>query len=373
MKRKLLPVALGALALITAGCVSTKQPENEAQAVKIGYIVPLTGTLASVGADLANAVTVATEEMNALQTKYVFEAVLEDDACRPENTVKSYDKLVKQDGVKFIGGPTCSSPFLSVSPKAETDKVLLLSGSATQADITNAGDYSFRVVPSDALQGVEGAAIAKAKGWKKAAVLYVNNDYGKGLADTFASGLEGDIVLTDSLEQDGADFRTQLTKVKGSDAEFLYVVAYPKEGGVLLKQAKELGLSLPIVAAEGMKDAETINVAGDGAEGVLFTVPAANTDSYNQAFAAAYQAKFGAEDEPGIYAAEYYDVAMLLMKTIADAGNDAEAVKTALYATKNYPGASGMITFDENGDVVGKTYDRLEVKNGEFVKAESGE
>jgi branched-chain amino acid transport system substrate-binding protein len=357
--------------LALAGCIQKAPVDGESQTVKVGYILPLTGDLASLGADFNNAVALATAQMNDAQSQFVFEAVVEDDACRPENTVKSYDKLVKQDGVVLVGGPACSSPFLSVAPKAEADSVVLLSGSATQADITDAGDYSFRVVPSDAAQGLEAAQIADDAGYEKAAVLYVNNDYGKGLADVFAAGFTaqgGEVVLQDSLEQDGTDFRTQLTKVKGSDADVVYVVGYPKSGGVLFKQARELGLELPLLASEGVKDQETLDVAGDAAEGLVLTTPGGNTDSNNTKFVDAYQAMFGADSEPGLFAAEYYDLANLLMKAVTEVGNDAEAVKAELYSTRNYPGASGKITFDENGDVVGKSYDHWVVKDGAFEK-----
>lgn len=348
------------------GCIAV-QPQGEAQAVKIGYILPLTGDLASIGAELNNSVMLATTETNAAQAKYVFEAVIEDDACRPENTVKSYDKLVKQDGIKFIGGPACSSPILSIAPKANQDNVIIVSGSATQADITTAGDFVFRVVPSDNAQGAEGAKIANEKGYKKAAVLYVNNDYGKGLSEVFKAEFEklgGEVLLTDSLEQDGTDFRTQITKVKGVNPEVLYMISYPKSGGVLIKQVRELGLTLPLISAEGMKDQETLDIAGKAAEGLIITSPSSNKDANYQKFAEAYKAKYG--NEPGIYSSEYYDLAMLLMKSVIEAGPDANLVKAGLYATKNYGGASGKITLDENGDIVGKGFDRSVVKDGKF-------
>ncbi len=244
----------------------------------------------------------------------------------------------------------------------------MVSPSATSPDIATAGDYIFRVVTSDSFQGKVGAQLAIQKGYTTAAVLSINNDYGVGLNKVFTAEFEasgGDVVYSDSFEQSSTDFRTLLTKVKEANPMVIYFVGLPVECGSAFKQKAELGLEISVIVAEGCKDDSIIELAGSGAEGVIVTTPAPNTDTVNQAFSVAYKAKTG--EEPKIYTAESYDAFNVALWALQNSDHTKENVKDTLYSLQNYAGAAGPISFDSQGEVE-KPYTSWTITDGVFVE-----
>ncbi len=353
------------LLLISSACVKSGQ-----STVKVGLIGPLTGDVAVYGVPVSQAAKLAVDQINGkggINGRQVA-LITEDSRCDAGAANTAMQKLATQDKVVGIIGGLCSSETLAAAPIAEQTKVPIISPASTSPDITLAGDYVFRVVASDSFQGKIGANLAASKGFRKAAVLYINNDYGVGLKSVFSETFRkkgGEIVLEDAFAPSESSFQTLLTKAKGRDPD-VYVVSLAVEAGQILRQKGELGLNIPFILSEGSKDDSVIAAAGAGAEGVYVTFPKPNTDSaVYQGFAAAYKTATG--EEAKIYTSESYDAANMLLQAIQKSDGTGEGIKNSLYSLGAYEGASGTIEFDQFGDT-SKPYTVMVIENGKFVQ-----
>ncbi len=341
---------------------------SEDTVIKIGVMMPLTGDTAVYGVGVKNAVEMAVAEINAnkmLQGKQI-QLVIEDSKCLPKDASTSVNKLISEDHVLAIVGELCSSATLAAAPVAEASQTVMISPASTSPKITDAGDYIFRDIPSDALQGVVGADLVYTSGYRNVALLYINNEYGVGLKDVFKNrflSVDGEVITEETFEQGATDFRTQLTKINDAAPDAIYLVALPAEAGLLLKQAAELGMNIPFIGTEGMKDPSVIEVAKEAAEGLVLTTPKPNSDAHNQAFVTNYKQQYGSE--PALFAAEGYDAMQLLALAIKNSDGSHQGVKDALYQIKSYLGASGTITINNKGEVE-KPYSYFKVENGKF-------
>lgn len=346
---------------------------TESETIRIGSQLPLTGDVATVGVPMRQGIELAVKEINAdggVDGK-TLEVIFEDSKCDPKLAATATQKLISIDKVPAIVGDVCSSATLAAAPIAEEGKVVLISPSSTSPDVTDAGDYIFRNVASDAYQGVEAANLADKMGIDKLAILYENTDYGVGLKDVLVDEAEKRGVIIEGMEtfeqRVDRDFRAQLTKIDASSAEAVYIIVVGEQGGLIMKQADELGMDVQLLGSEGLKDPEVIELAADAAEGLIITVPAENKDAKYQSFAAAYEEEFG--EEPGVYVAESYDAVFTIKEAIESSDGSARGIKNALYKLGEWSGAAGTIEFDQNGDVV-KPYDYLQVVDGDFEQYE---
>ncbi len=372
---------------LLAGCTQEKQvekpaaeaeqPAEQPEEIKIGVLLPLSGNLAPFGEGMLKGARVAEKELNdaggVLGAKVTL--VVEDTATDPAKAVEAAQKLINVDGVRAIVGAAASSSTLAVAPICEENRVVLVSPASTSPLVTDAGDYIFRVVASDTLQGKVLAELALAKNYTKAATFVINNDYGIGLQDVFTRSFEdagGRVVLQIQYDPGRGDYRTELQQLRGSEAEVVMFVSYPEDASVILRQAVELGVEQQWIAAEGIASEEMFSYAGmkEAMEGMLLTKPASATDSPEyQHFYRLFKEMYPGE-EPGIYADTTYDATMMIAKAIEAAGAyDGEKIKEALYEiSKGYRGATGDKTFDENGDIVYQDYVVLKATNGTFVE-----
>ncbi len=247
----------------------------------------------------------------------------------------------------------------------------MISPGATNPDLSDAGPFFFRTWNSDAEQGRVAAEFSyDALGARTADILYVNNDYGKGLANVFTEvfeGKSGQIAVVESFNQNDTDFRTQLSKVKGSGADILYVVAYPKEAPLIMRQAKELGLERRIMGEVSFEDPAVVEVAGDASEGAMYPYPVDPDpdDPAVENFRKGYREKYN--KEPGIAVDTSYDAVRMVCAAIEKTNSvEGDNIRRGLNMLKDYHGASGVMTFDENGDVHKPTGIRV-IRNGEFT------
>jgi branched-chain amino acid transport system substrate-binding protein len=351
-----------------------KEPNN----IKIGAVLCLTGSGAPYGEDALRGIQLAVDEDNGtggVNGKPI-QLIVEDDQTNPSISVAATSKLINQDKVQVLIGAVTSSSMLADAPIAERAKVVMLSPSASNPDITRAGDYIFRNWISDTLEGKAMANyLYNEEKVRKVAVLYIKNDYGSGLRSVFEQRfkeLGGQVTASESYNQDDTDFRTQLTKIKGSSPERIYMPGYYKEMALILRQAKELGLQIPFRSVVTFEEPELMKLAGAEAEGVVYSSPFYNPESSEQnvaKFVADFKKKYGRD--PGIFAAHGYDGAMIIISVMRGVNPLSEdAIKAGLYNVKNYPGVSGMTSFDSNGDVV-KPVAIKQVKDGKFVLLKS--
>ena len=341
--------------------------------IRIGAVLPLTGDVAVWGNNTKEGIDLAVEAVNKNGGVNGRELVIlyEDSQAQAQQGVTALRKLITVDRVPAIIDNSVSSVTLAMAPIAEQNKVVILATGATAPKISEAGDFIFRIWNSDALEGEVMAEYAHGElGLRKIAILRVNNDYGKGLDEVFRrefSESGGEILFSEAFEQSETDFRTQLAKIKSVDPEALYVVGYPREVPQLLKQMKELGINLQVLGTVAFEDPHIIEIAKDAAEGIIYPYPVqpSKEDASVSTFLSQYKAKYN--KEPGITCDVGYDaVNMITLATKLSGGHEGEDIRKGLMMIKDYHGASGVMEFDENGDVH-KAMEMKTVENGAFV------
>jgi len=224
-------------------------------------------------------------------------------------------------------------------------------------------------MPSDSFQSRILANWIISDDHRKIAILYINNAWGKGVTEEFIriyKTLGGSIAAKEACKEGDRDFRVQLVKIREVKPSALFCPTMPKEGGIILKQIKELGINLPIYGADAWSVDELINEARNAAEGVMYTYPAQFVGKEYQAFLSVYKEKYG--DNPDVNAAGAYDAVKILamcMSKVLRKGLllTGDNIREELEVVKNYMGATGNTTFDENGDSIGKSFDKMIISN----------
>ena len=380
MKKTILSILTLIIVLMTA-CDIQQQTQTTGEktqqlqgSYKIGVMYPLSGDVATVGLPIQKATKIAIDEINAkggINGRKV-EAIYEDGKCNPKDGNAASQKLVNIDKVKIIIGGVCSGETLGAAPITESNKVILISPSATSPDITKAGDFVFRVAPSDAYAGIVASNYAfnelKAK---KTALITESNDYAQGLRKVFKENfvkLGGEITADETYNPEDTDFRTQVTKAKASNPNVIYIVpGNPTKGVLLIKQIKEAGISLQLLTAEVMIGRNVIKENAADMEGMIGIEQKFDDKApKSSALLAKYKQQAGEEAPFPAYMAGAYDIVYLLADAIGKYGYDSEKIKDYLYSVKNYEGAVGKITIDNNGDPI-MEYSVKQVKNGGLV------
>jgi ABC-type branched-subunit amino acid transport system substrate-binding protein len=339
---------------------------------KIGMIGPLSGNLAVYGLNIQKGIDLGVERLNAMGgikgKKIVM--VYEDNVADPATTVSAMKKLVEVDKLPVVIGVVTSTATLAACPIAEESKVVLIAPPSTSPDITTrCGDYTFRVIASDSYQGVVMADVVWDLGYKEAAAMFVNSDYGRGLNDAFMKSFVkkgGKALVSVGFEKEGGDFRTELLKIKASKAKVVMVVGHPAEASIIFKQAQELGIDVQWLASEGIKSEETIKLAGNAANGILVMSPKVDTEtSLYKAFRKDFVAKY--KEEPPIFSDFAYDALNMVAKAIETGGYTGPGIKDGLNTVgRNYAGVTGDKTFDQYGDVAG-TFEVWTIKKEKII------
>lgn len=345
---------------------------KETSSLKIGVDFPLTGNAAKYGEWGRNAITIAVEEANSTGgvNGSPVQAVFEDNQGQPASAVSAYQKMKSIDGINVVM-TLISSIALAVQKPANQDKIIQMDISATTPLYSTANDYSFRtgIVATQLAKESAGVLMDQFKA-KNVAILSINNDFGKGMIDVFKSSFTGKIVSEQTFNQDGTDFRTQLSNLKSrTDTDYIFLVGHFKEAGLLVKQARELGIDTLIISdVYSVEGPDFLENAGKSAEGLVYLGVKFDVNDTSPAvskFVGAYKTKY--KDDPTIYAAQTYDGTVALIEAYRTCKSiDNECVKEQLMSL-DFQGASGRIKFDTNGDVV-KQVELKTIKDGKFVK-----
>lgn len=339
------------LALLFQGC----SPAAE-EAVTVGVIVPKTGSISVWGVNSERGIRLAAKQINAAGgiDGAELRLVVEDSECKPEKAVAALRRMVSQ-GVQVVLGNVCSSNVLAMAPIAEESQVVLFSTGASNPAISDAGDFIFRNWPSDSLQGDLTAEYAARHGFENLAILYVDNAYGQGLEGELRKHFQelgGAMALTPSetYAEGDDDFHAQLDRIQASGADGLYLAAYTREYPLILRQLREPGSEIPVIASETFDDPPTIEQAGPAAEGVLFPSPAAFDETTPQGhdFAQAFEDEYG--EPPGVTADTGYDAMKIVADALSGGARTGAAIKDFLDALGDYEGVAGSVRFDADGD-----------------------
>lgn len=374
LTRAALPIG-ASLAVLFSGC-SKKENTTE---ILIGEVASLSGATADWGKAQNDGAKMAVEEINAsggLLGKQV-KLITEDDQSKNGEAATVTKKLVSREKVVGLIGEISSSKSLEMAPIAQKEGVPMISPGSTSTKVTEVGDFIFRVCFIDPFQGSVMAKFALSKGWKKMAVLTdVKEDYSVGLSQFFKEYYTkngGTLTVEQSFSKGDKDFKSQLTDIKNAGADAIFVPGYYAEIALIAKQARELGITVPMCGGDGWDNSSLVQVAGDAVNGCYFSNHFSTEDKSEaiQSFVKKYEAARGTK--PSTFVALGYDAAMLLFHGIKTAGTtDGKAVRDVLAKTKDFPGITGKITLDENRNtnkaIVILTIDNGEVKYVETVQ-----
>lgn len=387
--------------ILLAAALTAAIPTLAQESVKLGALLPMTGDLQAFGETTLNGINLAVDQINAAGgvMDSPIDVVIGDTQTAPQPSIESANKLVSVDNVAAIMGALSSGNTIPVSESVtSTNSIPQISNASTSPAITTLedNDFLFRSVPSDAFQGIALAEVVQEKGLTQLAIMYVNNDYGKGLDESFTAAFGekgGSITGSVPYEPGKASYRGELDQLSQGGAEALLLIGYPENGVTILKQALEEGFFSSFVFTDGMKAPEIIEQIGaEFLNGSFGTAPQAldDTEAY-QSFITAYESEYG-EVPPKPFIDTAYDATMILALAIEKAGStEGEAIRDAMREVANppgtevlpgewakakdllsqgedidYVGASGSVNFDDNGDVAG-TFAHWEIQDGEIV------
>ncbi|HEX9861282.1 MAG TPA: branched-chain amino acid ABC transporter substrate-binding protein [Nitrospirota bacterium] len=368
MFRNLLIVSLMAVMVIAAASGCSRKPGDE---ILIGIAGPMTGDQSKMGIDFKNGVQLAVDEWNAkggvLGKKVVVS--VEDDQHDPKQAVAIANKLVN-DGVAGVVGHFNSSCSIPASNIYMDGGVPMITPATTNPEFTERGMWNvFRVCGRDDQQGKAAADfVTGTLGAKKVAVLHDKTTYGQGLAGQFKANLGPavEVVYYGSIIQGDKDFKSVLTSIKSNPPDVLYFGGIYPEGGLLVKQAREIGLNSVLVGGDGIIDQKFIEIGGESAEGSYITFsPDPENIPTAKAFLDEYHKRYGQHGPYSVYA---YDAANILLKAIDETGStDGKAVAGHI-RDGSFVGALGTVSFDSKGDNKVANYVIWQVKGGRFVQ-----
>lgn len=371
-------LALGLLVSACGGGTGTASSDT----IKIGVPAPLTGDYASAGEAILNAAKLAAQEINdqgGLLGKKV-EVIDQDDQCDSQVGVQAAQKLISQGIVAAVGG-YCSSASIPEAAEFAKQGIPYLLDASTNPVLTeqNPGTV-FRICGRDDDQGPVAASFMKdILHANTVAIIHDNTTYAKGLAEAArdsAQKLGMNVVLFTAITPGEKDFSSVLTQVRRADPDVVYFTGYHAEGGLLVKQARDMGIRATLMAGDANQDPTFLQTAGSAANGVyITTAPLAEFIPGAQSFVQKYKETF--KTSPGAYSVYEYDAMHVLFDAIKRANStDPKAILAALKETKDFPAITGTITFDTKGDRTDKLYMVAVVENGQFkpyMRLENGQ
>ncbi len=365
------------LAAAFAGALAAS-PSFAQDAIKVGEFASLTGKEATYGQAAHKGMVLAIEQANAaggvLGRK--LELVSEDNQSKAGESATVVKKLISRDKVVAVLGEIVSSRSLEAAPICQNAKIPMISPGSTAVELTAKGNYIFRGSFIDSFQGTVMAKFAtkdlKAK--RIAVISSTSSAESVGLAKYFREQFtaEGGVVAADQKYSEGdKDFRAQLTAIKGANVDGIFVPSYYAEAALICKQARDLGITVPLFGIDGWESPQMVAIGGKAVEGCYFVTHFSpdNDAPIVVRFARDYRARWG--EECDTLAALGYDSVLLLVDGLKRAGTtDGTKLRDALAATRNFKGVTGTITFDAQRNPT-KSAVVLQIKDGKFVFVES--
>ncbi|MDQ3087505.1 MAG: ABC transporter substrate-binding protein [Acidobacteriota bacterium] len=339
---------------------NTNTATDTGDTIKVGVYGDLTGQTSSFGQSTINGIRLAVDEINAaggVNGKKIT-LISEDDQGRPEQAKTVMSKLINQDKVQAVLGEVASSNSLAAAPVAQEAKIPMITPSSTNPKVTEVGDYISRVCFIDPFQGsVMAKFAANTLNAKTAAIIGdVQSDYSKGLTEFFTkefTKLGGRVVAEQKYAQTDPDFKAQLTAIRNTNPDVIYIPGYYGQVAIIAKQARELGMNMPLLGGDGWDSPELWKLGGDALKNAYISnhYSAENPAPEIQNFVKAYQAKYNVV--PDSLAALAYDAAKVLADAIKRAGGtDSAKLKDAINATKDFKGVTGSITLDGSRNAI---------------------
>lgn len=358
-----------------APTTSDEAASAEVEVIKVGAAHALSGPIALYGEPISQGIQLAVAQMNAqnyLGDGKQIEVIYEDTNGDKEQAISVFEKLINQDEVVAILGPTLSNSAFAADPIAQEAGVPVIGSSNTATGITEMGDFVFRTsLPESAVIPNTLQVVAAARGMQDVAVMYGNDDqFTQSGYDVFAATLEDlgtNVVTTETFAKGDADFNAQLTKIKSLAPQGIIASALAEEAANIMSQARQQGIEAYFIGGNGFNSPKLAEIAGDAAEGAISGAAwfIGNPTPENQTFVEAYRAEFGAD--PDQFAAQAYTAAWVLGAAIKNADStDRTAIRDALAVLQNLATPLGEFSFDANRDPL-HTPVVLIVKDGQFA------
>ena len=366
-------IAIAFAAVLVFSLAACGGSGGSADTLKIGLATPLTGASAQDGKDIQNGVNLAVKQINdqgGIDGKTV-EVVAEDDKGDASEAATVANKFAQDDSILAIVGNFNSSCTLAAAPIYNQTGIVQISPGSSSEAVTDAGDYTFRTITTDAVQGRYLAEwCVNELGHKNIAILYENDDYGLGLADVAereTEALGAKTVVREAYEVNQTDFSTVLTKVAKSKADVLIIGGLYNETALIAKQLSDNGIAdLPVMGVDAIYSDALIKLGGDAVNGIKLTAYFSDSSDskVTQDFIKAYTTEYGSA--PGTYAAYAYDATLIILDAVKNAGTDRAAIRDYIANIKDFEGSTGVASFDENGDVIKEPL-RMEIIDGKFT------
>lgn len=361
------------LILFVSFADSQQKKRAKEKVVKIALVVPLTGDIAAMGQGMKNGATLAIEEAN--KNKVVkgvrFELLALDDRADPKEAVNAAVQIVSDRNVYGVVGHLNSGCSIPASAVYNRHNIVMISPASTNPKLTLQGFKNiFRTCTTDDVQGSYAAKfVYKDTGRKTTAVIHDKTPYGQGLSEEFKKTFKkigGKILCFEGIALGDRDFKALLIKIKGLKPEIIYFGGMYQEGGLISKQAKELGLNVPLVGGDGIFTNEFIKIAGKASEGDMATMIGVPPEKLPQAkeFVEKHKKRFPRVDmQP--YDAYTYDTTNIIIEGIKNVGLDRSKIIDYVKNIK-YSGIIGTTQFDERGDTLNKEITFYRVYNGKW-------
>jgi branched-chain amino acid transport system substrate-binding protein len=354
------------------GSKSSEEKSNDGGTIdaKIGVISILSGSGSAYGEAITNGFKLAQKEINE-KGELNIELLVEDSAGEQEQALSAAQKIMSDDEVVAILGPTLSTEMNVVGPEADLNGIPIMGTSTTAKGIPQIGEYVFRnSLPEEiAIPAAIEKAVEKYDA-KKVALIYGNDDVltksGFDTMEKTAKDMKLDIVTIETFQKGQSDYNAQLTKIKELKPDLILSSALYNEGAVIMDQARKMGITVPFVGGNGFNSPKVIEIAGDASEGLIVATPwfAEKEDPKVQEFVKNYEAEYGLA--PDQFAAQAYDALYIMAEGLKNAGEaDRDALRDAIADIKDLEGILGKFSFDKDGDIVMEP-SVVTIKDGKF-------
>ncbi|EPY6472319.1 ABC transporter substrate-binding protein [Clostridium sporogenes] len=366
-------IALSSI-LVLSGLVGCQSNSSEKEGtIKVGLVAPLSGAMAQDGKSILNAAQLAVDEVNKEGgiNKKKIELVYEDDKGEPKEAASIANKYSSDKDIMAVMGSFSAPCTLAGIPIYTKAKIPMMGPCGSAPALSGSSEYYRKVTPSDLTTGKELSKwMLKDMNYKKVAIIYVNNDYGKGVAesvDNFYKENGGQVVAKESYMPKTQDFGSIITKVKSKNPDIIIMGSFYGDAGAFLKQAHNVGYNPKVAGPTPLLSKSLVDLAGKDAEGI-FTIGSFSTNLENEKvkeFTEKYKKKYN--QAPSSFAAYSYDATKILIEGIKKGGNDREKINEALKNMGTYTGVTGNTKFEKSGDAE-KNLIRFVVKDGKFVE-----
>lgn len=370
--RKTIALLVLLLVIIAAGAgywQFQKQARIQAEIthVTIGALVPITGHLSSIGQQMRNGMEMAKEDLIAAGTVKSLHIIYED-ACSEATSWVAAKKLVEQDRVNIIASSFCIFGQDAIMPFTEANKIIIFNTAANSKELLNK-KYGFSTHTTVEHEGKAVAEYAyKKMHARTAAVIHLDSSFGRGYRDGFTKEFEslgGKVLYTAPKHPLSEDFYSVLQKIKQLNPDVIFIAHFGASLGHGIKQTREMGIESKIIGEYESEDPTVIRLARDAAEGVVISYPEQMplTATMKQ-FEKRYQEKYG--EAPNLLAKNGYDAVMLSVTNYVHCKTNTDCIAEKLEKTKDYDGASGMISINPDHSVIKPIHFKI-IQNGQFI------